>query len=152
MPSMSRDGSAIAFQCYTSETNPTNIWLYKTETTSMTLVTEGFHDDSTSLNPRLNGDGTMLVFQSEVVHWNEEIWVYWAETGEFKKITDATKGVGTNADISADGTLVVFQSDADFTGPGMPPAPHEIWLYEIATETYTRITTASDNERAVNDN
>lgn len=145
LPDISGDGSTVAF--YDSGSGKTDIWLYNTVTPTYTLVTEGFQADSTSLRPSLNSDGTVLVFQSEIVHWNEEIWVYWAETSEFKKITDATKGVGTNADVSADGNVIVFQSNADFIGPGTLPAPHEIWLYDLTEETYTRVTTASDKER-----
>ena len=53
-----------------------------------------------------------------------------------------------NASLSADGSSIAFQSDSDFLGQGnVALYQEEIWLYDSATMTVTRVTTASASDR-----
>jgi Tol biopolymer transport system component len=67
----------------------------------------------------------------------------------YTRVTTAT-GEGRECKqvaLSADGTVVAFSSDNDFLAEGIPDDQYEIWLYEVGTKTYTRVTTASDSQR-----
>ena len=69
--------------------------------------------------------------------------------GVFTRVTTASDA---NRDswypsLSGDGTAVAFESDSDLLNEGRPDAVDEIWLYDTATLTFTRFTTASHGNR-----
>ena len=49
--------------------------------------------------------------------------------------------------VNSNGTMVVFESSGDFLEQGIPEGQDEIWLFETAAMTLTRITTASHSGR-----
>lgn len=55
---------------------------------------------------------------------------------------DGIRLIGRPA-INDDGTRIVFYSDIDFLGQGIPEEQYEIWLYDTTTMTVTRLTTAA---------
>ena len=65
------------------------------------------------------------------------------------KLTRVTAAAGTggrnsyNPSLSGDGTKIAFRSDSDFLTQGLPDDQWEIWLYDTATMTVTRVTTAA---------
>jgi len=68
-------------------------------------------------------------------------------------LTRVTTASDSNQDslypsLSADGTIIAFGSDSDFLGQGIPDEQKEIWLCDTTTMRLTRITTASDSDRA----
>jgi Tol biopolymer transport system component len=84
---------------------------------------------------------------------SNDIWLL-ARAGEsLRRLTEATaagreSGAGS---ISADGGRIAFVSDDDFLGEGIANGTDEIWLYEVATATLTRVTVASDPARDSSD-
>ena len=56
--------------------------------------------------------------------------------------TDSNRGSYSPL-INSDGTKIVFISDSDLLGEGLEDNDYELWLYDITTMTYTRITTAN---------
>lgn len=109
-----------------------------------------------SYRPSLSADGRLVAFHSESDFLNEgiadeewHIWLADTETGEFTRVTGP---VGTDrrsnwARLSADGTTLAFTSDGDFLGTGVSKEDREIWLYEIASRSFTQVTQASHTYR-----
>jgi len=163
IPSLSGDGTVVAFHSDSdllNEGRPNNvdeIWLYDTGTLTFARVTSASHADRDSLYPSLSGDGTVVAFRSDSDLLNEgrpydveEIWLYDTGTITFTRVTSASHA-DRNSDepsLSGDGTVVAFRSDSDLLNEGRPATVSEVWLYDTATMTYTRVTSASDANRA----
>ena len=119
-------------------------------------VTSASDDNRDSERPSLSEDGTVVAFRSDSDLLNEgrpdnadEIWLYDTATLTFTRVTSASDA---NRDswapsLSGDGTVVAFQSDSDLLNEGRPDDVFEIWLYDTATLTFTRVTTASHTNR-----
>jgi RPA family protein len=162
LPSLNDDGTIVAFVSNSDffgqeiDADQYEIWVYDTTTMTYTRITSASHDNRDSSMPRLNNDGTVVVFESdsdflgqgiEDEQW--EIWLYDTATMTYTRITSASP---SNRDstwprMSADGTTIVFQSDSDFLGQGIEDERWEIWLYDTTVMTYTRVTSASHNNR-----
>ena len=65
-------------------------------------------------------------------------------------VGDGTR-ISQNPSVSGGGRWIVFRSDADFLGQGIPDNQHEMWLVDTSTLSYTRITTASAPDRTTYD-
>lgn len=79
----------------------------------------------------------------------DDVWVYDAGASASRRIATAS-GPGREssaASISADGRRIVFQSDSDFHGEGIPNGTDEIWLYDAESDALSRVTSASTDER-----
>ena len=163
-PSMSADGTKIAFVSDSDFLGQgildgqTEVWLYDTATMTVTRVT-------TASDPALrdaffasiSGDGTKVAFQSDsdflgqgILDGQIEIWLYDTATMTVTRIAPVSDGAtrdSANASVNADGTKIAFNSDSDFLGQGAADDRNEIWLYDTATMTVTRLTTISDNDR-----
>ena len=120
----------------------------------ITAASDGNRD---STRPSLNGDGTVIVFQSDsdflgqgIPDDQDEIWLYDTRTMTFTRITVASDSDRDSSFpyLSADGTIIAFRSDSDFLGQGIPDDQKEVWLYDTGTMTYTRVTTASESGRS----
>ncbi|NEP85264.1 MAG: hypothetical protein F6K39_48575 [Okeania sp. SIO3B3] len=156
-PAISSDGTVIAFTSSGDFLNEnlselqSNGWLYDTKAMTLTRI-----PDAAISNSRLaiNGDGTQVVFnrrnrifdhETNQLQWQTEVWFYDTPTMTITQVTTSVgSGVRQSAgeSISDDGTKIVFRSDADFLGQGIPEGQDEIWLYDTTTMTVTRITTA----------
>ncbi len=161
-PSLSEDGTVVAFRSDSdllNEGRPDNadeIWLYDTATLTYTRVTSASDANRDSRDPSLNGDGTVVAFYGNSDLLNEgiadgqwEIWLYDTATLTFTRVTsdpDANR-YSYDPSLSGDGTVVAFTSDSDLLDEGRPEAAYEIWLYDTATLTFTRVTSASHANR-----
>ena len=161
-PSLSADGTVVAF---TSDSDLLNegrpgdvmeVWLYDTATMTFTRVTSVSHANRDCYFPNLSGNGTVVAFSSDSDLLNEgrpddvyEIWLYDTATMTYTRVTSASDSLrnSTNPSLSADGTVLAFQSDSDFLNEGRPDNVYEIWLYDIAAMTFSRLTSASDGLR-----
>jgi len=162
LPSISADGTKVAFQSDSDflgqgiQSLKPEVWLYDTTTMTFMRVTTSPNSYDDILIPQISADGTKIVFQSDsdffgqgIQEDQEEIWLYDTQTMTFTRITTASHSNRRSFDptLSADGTKIAFRSDSDFLGQGIPDDQNEIWLYDMATMTLTRITTASHNNR-----
>jgi Tol biopolymer transport system component len=162
VPKISADGTKIVFQSDSDffgqgiQQAQEEIWLYNTQTMTFTRLTTASHPNRRSSYPALNADGTKVTFDSDsnflgsgIPDKQFEVWLYDTATKSLTRITTAShlnRDSGVSG-INAAGTKLVFQSDSDFLGQGIPDDQTEIWLYDIATKAFTRITTASDGNR-----
>ena len=65
-----------------------------------------------------------------------------ASTYSLTRVTTSTGRPSWHPSINSDGSKIAFYSNADFLGQGIPQYQNEIWLYDTATMTVTRVTTA----------
>jgi Tol biopolymer transport system component len=162
IPSLSADGTVIAFQSDSdllNEGRPHSvyeIWLYDTATMTFTRLTSASDANRDSLWLSLSGDGTVVAFTSDSDFLNEgrpddvyEIWLYDTKTMTYTRVTSASDGLRDSMypSLNADGTVVAFYSDSDLLNEGIVDNAYEVWLYNTATMTCTRVTSASDNLR-----
>lgn len=162
IPKISANGRKIVFESDSDffrqdiQQSQLEIWLYDTQTMTFTRVTTASHSNRSSEYPTLNADGTKVTFGSDsdflgsgIPDDQFEVWLYDTGTMTLTRITTAShpnRDSGVSV-INAAGTKLVFQSDSDFLGQGIPDDQTEIWLYDIATKAFTRITKASDSNR-----
>lgn len=135
------------------ESGQWEIWLYDTTVPTKTRITHASEPNRQSGGPTLNDDGTLLAFSTDsdllgqgIENDQNEIWLYDTILKVFKRVTiasDATRG-SYDPKLNGDGTKLVFTSDSDFHGEGIPRYQNEVWLYDIASEELTRITTAAN--------
>ncbi len=123
----------------------------------LSRITVGSDGNRDSYLPQLSADGQKIAFLSdsdflrqELPDDQREIWLYDVASMEFTRITTVTDETRQIHDfcLSADGTKIALESDSDFLGQGIPTWQFEIWLFNTATMTFTRITTATDNQRS----
>ncbi|MBN1993586.1 MAG: PD40 domain-containing protein [Anaerolineae bacterium] len=155
-PSINSDGSKIAFYSDADLLGQGiaqfqyEIWLYDTATMTLTRVTtSGLNRDSQA--PSINSDGSKIAFHSDADFLGQgipddqnEIWLYDTATMTLTCVT--TSGLNRDSQIpsiNSDGSKIAFHSDADFLGQGIPDDQLEIWLYDTATMTRTRVTTGA---------
>lgn len=159
-PSLSADGTKIAFSSNAKLTEQDifnqEIWLYDLPSAKLTRITTGTTSSWGSYDPSLSADGTKIAFHSDSDFFGEgiqqdeyEIWLYDVPTMELTRVTTASHHGRTSAAprLSADGTKIVFYSDSDFFNQGIQNDQYEVWLYDVVTATFTRITTASGSDR-----
>jgi Tol biopolymer transport system component len=162
-PVLSEDGRTIAFvsDCdFLSEgieDGNFHVWLYDIPTGGLTRVTAPQGDRREGRNPSLSSDGSRLVFESDcdfldegVAHGQTEIWHYDVSAAQYTRITysqDADRA-SSFPTISGDGARIVFRSDSDFHGEGIPAGQAEIWVYDMEDSSLRRITVSTDEERA----
>ncbi|WP_420630626.1 TolB family protein [Candidatus Leptofilum sp.] len=154
-PAINADGTIIAFSSdadFLSEgilDDQQEIWYYSTNTLTVTRITTATDNLRDSVQPSVSADGTKIVFASNSDLLNEgipsnqsEIWLYDTTTATLTRITTAVPNGrdSTDPSISADGTKIAFRSDSDFLGEGIPELGYEMWLYDISSDTYSRIT------------
>ncbi|MEM7344782.1 MAG: hypothetical protein AAF485_11110, partial [Chloroflexota bacterium] len=117
-----------------------------------TTSSDGANRDSRDAS--ISDDGTKVVFESDsdffsqgIVTGQQEIWLYDTTTMTLTRITTSTDGANRDSrdpSISGDGTRIAFKSDSDFLGQGLGQGQDEIWIYDMTTMTYTRITSSTD--------
>jgi Tol biopolymer transport system component len=162
IPSLSADGTVVAFQSNSdllNEGRPSSvyeIWLYDTATMTYTRVTSASDGLRNSFWLSLSGDGTVVAFTSDSDFLSEgrpdnvmEIWLYDTVAMTYTRVTSASDGLRNSMypSLNGDGTVVAFYSDSDLLNEGIPDGVNEVWLYDTATMTFTRVTSASDGNR-----
>lgn len=160
-PSFNSDGSVIAFSSDSDffnqgiSTLQGEIWLYHSDTLTFTRVTTSA-SDRINWEPRLNADGTIVAFYGNADLLNQgipsnqvEIWLYDTNTLTYTRVTTASHSNRSSYSpvLNAQGNMVAFVSDSDFLGQGVALYQTEVWLYDTATMTVTRITTATTSDR-----
>lgn len=159
---ISADGSTVAFHSsadFDTDNAPgqsTSIWLSHLETGALTRVTRSSNGGGRSLRPAINADGTRIAFESTEglietmpAQIPQEIWLYDVREEAFTRLT-TTSVLGRDSEaagINADGTKIVFHSDADLLGEGIPDGVDEVWLYDTESESLLRVTNVWDPER-----
>ena len=138
------------------------IWLVDTLTVTFTRITTASDINRYSWLPSLNVDGTKIAFASDsdflgqgIADDQFEVWLYDTAAMTVTRITTASAGNRTSGSsdmtgglsLSGDSTKIAFVSDSDFLGQGIANDQFEVWLYDTATMTVTRITTASPGDR-----
>ncbi|MCL4299337.1 MAG: PD40 domain-containing protein [Anaerolineae bacterium] len=157
-PNLTADGTKITFSSDSDflgsgiPAGQSEVWLYDTGTMSLTRITTASHPNRSSYNTNISADGKKIAFQSDsdflgqgIPDNQTEIWLYDMATKALTRITTASDENRDSyiSSINADGTKIAITSDSDFFGQGIPDSQEEIWLYNTATMTLTRITTAS---------
>jgi len=158
-PSINADGTKVAFVSTSDFLNQgilegqSEIWLYDTTTMTVTRITTS-SDGASNYSPSINADGTKIAFYSDsdflnqgMVQFQFEIWLYDTTTMTVTRVTTSSDGTDRRSyfpSISADGTKVAFHSDSDFFNQGIAKNQFEIWLYDTAAMTVTRVTTSSN--------
>jgi VCBS repeat-containing protein len=148
--SLSADGTRIVFTSINDLTggNPDGngeVFLYDTTTETFTQVTHtnGFFVNNWQTS--LSGDGQHIAFSSFAdltggnPDGNRELFLYEVATGAFTQVTDTTLIYSDYPSLNHDGTRVAFHSTADLTGEN-PYPNQEIFLYDIASDTFTQVT------------
>jgi hypothetical protein len=137
--------------------NQNEIWLFDTGTMTYTRITTASDSNRDSLDPSLSADGTVVAFRSDsdllgqgILDDQYEIWLYDTTTMTYTRVTTASDSsrASYDANLSADGSVVAFRSDSDILNQSIPDDQSEIWLYDTLAMTYTRVTTASNSNRA----
>ena len=159
-PTISNDGTRVVFESDADflgqgiVQNQLELWLYDTQTMTLTRITTATAPSRISLDPAFSLDGDWLAFASQSDLLNEglfslyRIWLYNTTNGTLTRVTDEPFGRGSRApSLNGDGSQVVFHSDTDILNQGIPDEQNEIWLYDTQSVTFTRITVASDASR-----
>jgi len=159
-PSISGDGTQIVFSSNSDflnqGINQLEIWLYDTTNLTFTRVTNSSDPTRSSERPHISNDGNWIVFQSNADFLNQgisenqtEVWLYNVKTPGLTRLTtaSATDRSSLQPRINADGSKVVFASDSDFLGQGIPFDQPEVWLLDVGSMNLSRITTASTSGR-----
>ena len=112
-----------------------------------------------SMNPSISDDGTLIVFESEATNLvvgdsnsDKDIFMHDTATGTSIRISTTTTGLETtndsrNAKISGDGEWIVFETDASLQ-PSDTNNISDIYLYEVASGTITRISENTDGTQS----
>ena len=143
-PDINGDGTKIAYSNHISNSSSSRheVWLYNTKTITYTRITTTTDtSDRASSNPILSAVGNDLVFMSDadllnhnnIVNDQFEIWLARITPTFLTRLTIASDSNrdSLNAAMSADGMTVVFESDSDLLGQGIPDDQREIWLYQV---------------------
>jgi Tol biopolymer transport system component len=164
-PSLDADGKVVAFQSdadFLGQGIPQGqyeIWLYDATALTMTRVTTSGTSRS-SHDPNLSGDGKRVAFVSDadflgqgIPQYQNEVWLYDATTMTVTRVTTGSQGrYSIDPNLRADGKAIAFASDANLLGQGISEGQEEIWLYDTATMTVTRITTGSEGRYSLEPN
>ncbi len=166
VPVLSPDGSKVAFSSDSDFlgngvlAGQYEMWLVDLNSHAITQVTEASDSGRESWNPNFDGDASHLVFYSDSDFLSEgipdnqqEVWLYNIATEDLTRISHGS-AVGRNSYdpvLSHDGTKVAFWSDSDILTQGISDEQYEIWLYDLVSLSYTRVTSASHPGRVSRD-
>jgi uncharacterized repeat protein (TIGR01451 family) len=163
-PSISADGTKIVFHSDADFLNQDipdeqyEIWLYDTATMTLTRVTTSNSplNNRASWSPSISADGTKIAFASDADFLGQgipneqwEVWLYDTATLTLTRITSPTQSNDPDSlapSLNTDGSKIAFYSDADFLDQSTLDGQFEIWLYDMTTVTFTRITTSTRGE------
>lgn len=133
-PSISGDGTRIAFVSENEDKGFSEIWLWQSDVGSEQI---SFVKDWSS-QPSISSDGSYVVFSSSDSPDDPRgIYLYGIEAGFQEKLI-TTNGGGPS--INSDGTRIAFVSTLDLQKGGNIDHNEEIFLYDTATNDFTQIT------------
>ena len=151
-PSISGDGRYVAFRSFATNLVPgdtngrSDIFVYDlatTETTRVSLNSEGVQGNGTSRDPSISGGGRFVSFSSSSsnlvpgdTNGFHDIFVHDRQTGETVRVSVNPDGVGGDAHtfesaISANGRVVAFQSPAANLVPGDTNGKTDVFIHTL---------------------
>jgi Tol biopolymer transport system component len=166
-PAMSAKGNRIAFQ---SKKNPAGknsdgnyeIFLYDTDTNTLTQITQTVTQDIGNLDPAISGDGSKISFSSAarlagMTNNHHEIMMYDVDTKTFTQVTRTKADNGTHYSITSnedsslndDGSFIAFTSNGNLTGKN-PDGSREVFLYDSTRHTFTQLSNSFFSDTAKN--
>ncbi len=173
-PAISADGRYIAFASRASNlvwgdtNNAPDVFVYdrQTHTTErVSVASDGFQANDTSLNPAISADGRYVAFVSYASNLvpgdtnnAPDVFVYDRQTHTTERVSVASDGSQANGSspwedgvaISADGRYVAFASGASNLVPGDTNRKQDIFVYDRQTHTIERVSVASDGSQGNN--
>ncbi len=159
-PDVSVDGTRIVFRSNGDffgqgipNTSSRDIWLYDTVAMTLTQITNDVANSRNSLWPSISGDGTKIVFVSSANFLNDgvsgsHLWLYHTNTQTYTRVTAHPNWptgvvVVRDPEISLDGNVIAFSSVYNHIQEQLND-DQEIWLYDIPSSTFTRVTTSTN--------
>jgi Tol biopolymer transport system component len=145
-PALSGKGSLLAFEStgdLANTGNPGTRHVFRRLPDGS--ITQTSYGDGTSRNPAFDKSGRRLVYESTNNLNGHDTGIYqvWLSSGSGGiiggRITDG-EGPSTNASISPEGRVVVFQSTADLTGDRHDTGVSQIFAYETRGRVVSQIT------------
>ncbi|MCP3997784.1 MAG: hypothetical protein GY722_22385 [bacterium] len=164
-PAISADGSTITFASASTNLVPgdTNgawdVFMYDVATAATTRISVdsgGIQGNDESGSAMINADGSIITYHSEATNLvagdtngQQDIFMYDVATATTTRISVADDGTQADAgclfpSITADATTVVYQSTAGNLVAGDTNALHDIFMYDVAAATTTRVSVADD--------
>lgn len=161
LAALSADGSRVVFRSaatniVANDTNGnTDVFLFDVATGETTLVSAGLLGegaDDHSDRPAISADGAYVVFVSGATdlivgdsNARDDVFLYEVATGITTKVGPAAASDGHASDpaISGDGQFVVFESRATNLVAGDTNGDQDIFLYDVANDTTTRVSVDS---------
>ncbi len=164
-PAISADGNIIAYisdatNIVANDTNGfVDVFAYDRSTgltRRVSVASDGSEGNANSGTPSVSGDGNIIVFQSDATNLvandtnnRSDIFAYDFATGTTTRVSVASDGaqgnqISSNAAISADGSTVVYESFSSNLVPNDTNTASDIFAYDLATGTTTRVSVASD--------
>ncbi|MCB0339722.1 MAG: PD40 domain-containing protein, partial [Bdellovibrionales bacterium] len=162
-PAISDDGAFVVFESVATNlvagdsNSASDIFLRDVameETTRISVNTVGTQGNGASRNPSIDGDGNIVVFESDASNLvggdgneSSDIFVRDIDAGTTELVSQNTAGSIGNADsshpsVSADGTKVAFQSLADNLVSGSA-AVSQIYVRDLTGETTVLVSQSS---------
>lgn len=163
-PVVSADGRIVAFysdasNLVSNDTNgATDVFVHDRitgTTTRLSVAPDGTQGNGNSFNPSISDDGTLVVFGSEATNMVvddtntvSDVFLHNRSTGETTRLS-VVAGVQGNGDsripiLSGDGGTVTFISEATNLVSGDNNQVADIFVYDRASDTLTRVSVATD--------
>jgi hypothetical protein len=121
-------------------------------TTSLISVGPGgVEANNDSHSPVVSGDGSFIVYYSDAsnlvtgdTNGHRDVFLFDTSTGTTSRVSVASGGAQADGNsslpaVSADGSTIVFQSDATNLVPGDTNSVSDVFAYDVATGTTTRV-------------
>ncbi len=171
-PDITSDGRYVAFGSYADDllvgdwNEMADIFVRDTQTNTterVSISTGGDEANEGSYAPSISADGRYVVFYSYAdnlvagdTNWSSDIFLHDRQTGETTLISRHTDGTQGNSDsydpaISGNGQFVTYSSYADNLVNADSNYSSDIFVYEVATETTTRVSQSSDATQGTSD-
>lgn len=157
-PSISGDGSLVAFQATDPVTMLAQAYVKNETTSALTLVStssSGATSNGYVYYPSISSDGSTVGFDTfatnlvaNVTTAIDEVYVKNLATGGLTLVSQTAAGVAANAGsenaaLSANGTIVAFDSAATNFGLMAPAGVYEIYVKNLSTGTLTLVSQTS---------
>lgn len=171
-PSISADGSGIAFECYASNMTPldtdgnADIYVYNQflgQLEILSISNSGQKGNADSTHPAISGGGRHVAFESQATNLvagdgngATDIFVYDRGNDMIERVsirdavTEANQG-SQNASISGDGRFVAFSSAASNLVDGDGNAVSDVFVFDRLTRSILRVSTSSAEGQANGD-
>ncbi len=154
LPSISADGTYVAFQSYSSNLIPghptTHLQVFRKDLVTGEVMlcsarSDGVQGNSNSFNPSISADGRYVAFSSisdnlipSAAISGQQIYRKDLATGEIVLVSSSlqgTKGDGVSSfpSINSDGRYIAFESEADNLVPGVSSAFSQVYRKDVVS-------------------